>query len=249
MTKNLKFLSMFLVSFNFSFFHLLSHILVQVQNEGFHHQSHSSPPQKLFSLRSFLQLQFSLSPPRIWSERAPCWFLHQYRVLSRNCKQESLRANARQISDKMLTQVFWKWKTFLNRTIRKILSSPMKLWSRYRVSELEERIISEGSFVNANIYWHLKNMEELNIERWIRIWKTFPPVCKIQYFSSTIDLKESVKCVLSKVLCRGSLRRRWGFTEREHIQKTFLFPCCWMNILPFLKVFFSSSNIGIYWPW
>ena len=55
MTKNLKFLSMFLVSFNFSFFHLLSHILVQVQNEGFHHQSHSSPPQKLFSLRSFLQ--------------------------------------------------------------------------------------------------------------------------------------------------------------------------------------------------
>ena len=140
-------------------------------------------------------------------------------------------------------KLFWKWKTFLNRTIRKILSSPMKLWSRYRVSELEERIISEGSFVNANIYWHLKNMEELNIERWIRIWKTFPPVCKIQYFSSTIDIKESVKCVLSKVLCRGSLRRRWGFTEREHIQKTFLFPCCWMNIFPFLKVFSSFK----YW--
>ena len=157
--------------------------------------------------------------------------------------QLQARANARQISDKMLTQVFWKWKTFLNRTIRKILSSPMKLWSRYRVSELEERIISEGSFVNANIYWHLKNMEELNIERWIRIWKTFPPVCKIQYFSSTIDIKESVKCVLSKVLCRGSLRRRWGFTEREHIQKTFLFPCCWMNIFPFLKVFSSFK----YW--
>ena len=32
------------------------------------------------------------------------------------------------------------------------------LLSRYRVSELEEGIISEGSFVNANIYWHLEKI-------------------------------------------------------------------------------------------
>ena len=46
----------------FTFFHLLSHILVQVQNERFHHQSHSpSSSQKLFSLcscRAIFQLQF-----------------------------------------------------------------------------------------------------------------------------------------------------------------------------------------------
>ena len=46
----------------FTFFYLLSHILVQVQNERFHHQGHSpSSSQKLFSLcscRAILQLQF-----------------------------------------------------------------------------------------------------------------------------------------------------------------------------------------------
>ena len=57
---NLRFLPM--GSLIFTFFYLLSHILVQVQNERFHHQGHSpSSSQKLFSLcswRAIFQLQF-----------------------------------------------------------------------------------------------------------------------------------------------------------------------------------------------
>ena len=153
MTKNRKFLSMFLVSFNFSFFHLLSHILVQVQNEGFHHQSHSSPPQKLFSLRSFRNSSAAVFPLRIWSERAPCWFLHQYRVLSRNCKQESLRANARQISDKMLTQVL-KVKNFLesyNQKDLKFSHETLKQISGFRIGGKNyiRRFICECQYILA----------------------------------------------------------------------------------------------------
>ena len=53
--------------------------------------------------------------------------------------------------------------------------------------------------------------------------------------------------VLSKVLWTGSLRRRWGFTEREHIQKGF--SCFRMNTFLFffnwkLACFFITQEEG-----
>ena len=101
--------------------YLLSHILVQVQNQGFHHQSHSSlnfsqfpvPEQFIDNFsgaisRKFLRCNF-LAISLAWKlvKRAPCWFLlHQYRAPSRNCNQR-----LRRISHKMLTRLL-KEETF-----------------------------------------------------------------------------------------------------------------------------------------
>lgn len=88
----------------------------------------SSAPFSFLFAETFLTLQFSrtisralqfLFGPRSWSERAPCWFLHQYRVLSRNCKQPT--------PDEFQTKADTSSESKnLNRTIIEILNSPQK---------------------------------------------------------------------------------------------------------------------------
>ena len=109
----------------FTFSNLLSHILVQVQNERFHHQRHSpSSLQKLFSLYSSLG-QFL----------GPCNFLAISLRAQKLVRKGSLLIPAPISSP--LTQLqatqpqtdfrqLLKAETFLNRTISEIVNFPQK---------------------------------------------------------------------------------------------------------------------------
>ena len=111
--------------FFFTFSNLLSHILVQVQNERFHHQRHSpSSLQKLFSLYSSLG-QFL----------GPCNFLAISLRAQKLVRKGSLLIPAPISSP--LTQLqatqpqtdfrqLLKAETFLNRTISEIVNFPQK---------------------------------------------------------------------------------------------------------------------------
>ena len=134
-------------------FYLLSHILVQVQNERFHHQRHSpSSLQKLFSLY-FSRCNFSSSweVARKGSLLIPAPISSPLTQLQPNHPQTDFREKADTSSES---------ENFLeSHNQRDLKFSPEKIvWSGYRFSELEEGIISEGWFVNANIYWHLEKI-------------------------------------------------------------------------------------------
>ena len=89
----------------------------------------SSRPFSFFFAKTFLTLQLPSNSSaaisrqflfglRSWSERAPCWFLHQYRVLSRNCNQP--------MPDRFQRKSwlnFWKWN-FLEWHNQQVLDSP-----------------------------------------------------------------------------------------------------------------------------
>ena len=110
----------------FTLFYLLSHILVQVQNERFHHQRHSPSSRKLFSLCSsaqFFSCNFSAISLRAQKLVRKGSLLIPAPISSPLTQLQP--TNARRISDKKLTQVL-KAKTFLNRTISAILDSPEK---------------------------------------------------------------------------------------------------------------------------
>ena len=125
-------------------FYLLSHILVQIQNERFHHQCHSSSSRKLFSLcssRAIFQLQFLgnfSSGSEVGQKGLPvdsCTNIESSHATATYQCQTDFRQKADSSSESENFPESHNQRNF-RFSREKILSC------RYRFSELEEGIIS-----------------------------------------------------------------------------------------------------------